>query len=786
MKRILSMLLCLALLLSITACGAKPAPETDLPGETNSDSVSAPEIEETPEPEPTAEEIYANAVASVEEMNSMRLDIKIRHQRDIGTDTFAESSDDNLILNNLSNEDFSASLTRMTSFVNGHERTFSARREIFSEGTIYAEIDNFKAIDTCSKDEFLARMTPAILLDASLYQTISQNEANVIQFSDANAIEHWLHAEDAELLSANGSAQLDENGMLQESSYEISYQQGPVTHTITATCTIKSETEEIKIPDNAEQYADIGDLDILYAIDDARCYLSCAAELSSDTIHSINTAAGMATRVETRKLHTSGVEEDLIAQIDTEIQFNQQYYGTSETNYITETYADRNYTYELAGEEPTNDSLSPYSMRHYCDEISTAAFPELNMVQDLTVKDMDDFYLLEYTCNDEYATSFGHEASYMFYNDELYLDNLASNYRTDLSTGFLSIDKTTGFPLAVNYTYCGTHTIDGIEYALTYECVHSYAFASPTTYKELTDELPITGTPASDPTPLFYHVTGENGQEMWLLGTIHVGDERTTRLPEEILNAFDAADSLAVEFDINAFTDQLEEDETLAAQVATTYLYLDGSATINHIQDEATYEKALDYMKASGNYTAAMLVMKPSIWANTIDNFYLQLGYKLSGDFGVDSQLLDRAEETGKPIQNVESGISQIQMMTGYSDALQELLLRESMAVTAQETNTETENLYELWCSGDEAALIAEIQEEDTSDMTEEELALYEEYENAMLTERDAEMLQVAQGYLESGEVVFYAVGLAHLLSESGLVNALREAGYTVELVSYN
>ena len=40
--------------------------------------------------------------------------------------------------------------------------------------------------------------------------------------------------------------------------------------------------------------------------------------------------------------------------------------------------------------------------------------------------------------------------------------------------------------------------------------------------------------------------------------------------------------------------------------------------------------------------------------------------------------------------------------------------------------------------------------------------------------------------YLESGDVVFYAVGLAHLLdSENGLVDTLREAGYTVELVNY-
>ena len=78
-------------------------------------------------------------------------------------------------------------------------------------------------------------------------------------------------------------------------------------------------------------------------------------------------------------------------------------------------------------------------------------------------------------------------------------------------------------------------------------------------------------------------------------------------------------------------------------------------------------------------------------------------------------------------------------------------------------------------------------------ELTEEELAEYEaqkhlleEYNQAMSYDRNEDMLKVAINYLESGDVVFYAVGLAHLLNNvNGLVDALREAGYTVELVSY-
>ena len=54
-----------------------------------------------------------------------------------------------------------------------------------------------------------------------------------------------------------------------------------------------------------------------------------------------------------------------------------------------------------------------------------------------------------------------------------------------------------------------------------------------------------------------------------------------------------------------------------------------------------------------------------------------------------------------------------------------------------------------------------------------------------MEIDRNAGMLEVAKKYLESGDTVFYAVGLAHLLAEDGLVFTLRDAGYTVELVPY-
>ena len=307
--------------------------------------------------------------------------------------------------------------------------------------------------------------------------------------------------------------------------------------------------------------------------------------------------------------------------------------------------------------------------------------------------------------------------------------------------------------------------------------------ASLTTYDGIFEEPAPEEEPENPATPLFYHVTGADGQEMWLLGTIHIGDERTGFLPQTIYDAFDASDALAVEVNIDAFEEQVSSDPALLTQLAYAYYYSDGTRISDHLDTEL-YQAAHTLILASGNNSASAPYMKISIWGNLIDNFYLQQDYTLTAEKGVDQRLLTMAAQQGKSILEIETGLSQIQMLAGYSEAFQTALLSDTVSASLIDYNNDLRTLYELWCAGDEAAL-TEALTEDSSGLTEEELKLYEEYTKAMYTDRNAKMLSAAKTYLESGDTVFYAVGLAHLLGEDGLVNTLRAAGYTVEIVTY-
>ena len=63
--------------------------------------------------------------------------------------------------------------------------------------------------------------------------------------------------------------------------------------------------------------------------------------------------------------------------------------------------------------------------------------------------------------------------------------------------------------------------------------------------------------------------------------------------------------------------------------------------------------------------------------------------------------------------------------------------------------------------------------------------ALYDEYVKAMSTDRNVKMTETAKNYLSEGKTGFVVVGLAHVIGEGGIAEALRNEGYSVERISF-
>lgn len=788
-KKLLALILALTMVLGLAACGDDPEPTTVPTTQPTTAPTTEPTTEPTTvpttEPLPTPEELYAEAVSLLNSTPAYILTIQTERTVTVDGADFKESSQQVVTYNGFGTELFSAA-AQETVDSDGYVTTYDER---FQDGTLYTTIDDslyFKGAMTA--DEYISRFAPVVMLDAALYGDITA-DGDVLTFSAPTAGESWIVPEYGALVDATGTAALSADGGIDAYTYAVTYAIGGAEIHYDIEMDVDTASDGNLAPlDEDTEYIELEFVDAPRFIEQAAGYLwqpDGVHSVSASITESVTTHAGGAIRNQSTVINSWGTKDDYMGNVDISIYLMSA--GGTDSYEQKERFHDKTYTISTDGGTPVKQAgVSASAFQKYCIDSMCSIFPPVSYLSGCTATDLGSIYFLELTFNEEMAEALKGGAVSVFWGEPDYLDELADGYRTQEMSGYLSIDKNTGLPLAAGYYYEGYHTLEGDEYMLSLQQDQSYDLVSTSAYETIAEEPPVPAEPEEKATPLFYHVTGENGQEMWLLGTIHIGDARTSYLPQEIYDAFDAADALAVEFNSEAFDAAMENDEALSDQVTACYFYDDGSLAQDHVEDEELFGYAEMYMKATGNYHMNVPYMKVNAWANSIDNFFLRQSYDLCSTQGVDNQLIWRAEDQDKEILDVESGLFQIQMLMGFSEGLQEQLLYESVYADPYAYTENTRELFEMWCAGDEAALIAYLNEEpDYSEMTDEEISLLEEYNNAMGTDRNDDMHDVAVGYLESGDVVFYAVGLAHLLAEDGLVNTLRDAGYTVELVSY-
>lgn len=280
-------------------------------------------------------------------------------------------------------------------------------------------------------------------------------------------------------------------------------------------------------------------------------------------------------------------------------------------------------------------------------------------------------------------------------------------------------------------------------------------------------------------TPLLYKATSDNGGEVWLFGSIHVGNDDMYPLPDYVNNAYNEADSLAVEVDV------IDMEENAMDYVADyqKVMYLDGTTIKDHISEDL-YNDAVKILEDNDYYTSMLDYYYPSMWSSFIEVFeYENCGY--DSKKGIDMHLLNLAKENKKNIVEIESASSQITLLGEFSEELQILQLEEVVAgYNTEESKTYLKDLVSAWTSGNEESITAIICEDSSSeDYTEEEMKLLEEYNQKMLVDRNILMTDFAEKALKDGDSVFICVGTAHIVGEGAMVDLLRDRGYTVEIV---
>ena len=289
-----------------------------------------------------------------------------------------------------------------------------------------------------------------------------------------------------------------------------------------------------------------------------------------------------------------------------------------------------------------------------------------------------------------------------------------------------------------------------------------------------------TDAPQSYPKgPILYRVTDKKGNVTWLFGSIHLGREDYYPLPDYVQNAYNNADSLAVEADMVAFSKNTSAQMNALRQL----VYRDGTTIKDHIPQEL-YDQAVKILKDNKSYVAALDYYCPFYWSSMIEALMVD---DMGGDanLGIDMHLLNRAYDTGKEILEVESAEFQYNMLAGFDDEVQTMLLASSVQsyLYPDQAKAQLEEMMDLWASGDEEAFEDYLAAEDSA-MTAAEKAIYARYNQAMITDRNIAMADYAESALASGKEVFICVGAAHVIGDGGMADLLTQRGYTVERVT--
>lgn len=277
--------------------------------------------------------------------------------------------------------------------------------------------------------------------------------------------------------------------------------------------------------------------------------------------------------------------------------------------------------------------------------------------------------------------------------------------------------------------------------------------------------------------PLLYKVTDDEGNVVWLFGSIHVGREEFYPLPDYVLDAFNGSDALAVEADIITF----EGDLAAQVRVLKKFIYTDGTKISDHIP-KATYDAAVQILKENNIYNSTLDYYSPVIWSSFVDNcLYEKIG--ADAESGIDRHLMDLADDSEKEILEVESVDFQYNMLNDFSDELKLYLLQSSVYnyIKSDEAKDDLNEMLDMWANGDEDKFNELFENEEENGNWDKDL--YKEYNKAMIVDRNESMTEYAEAALKSGKEIFICVGAAHVVGKGAMAEQLSDLGYTVEVV---
>lgn len=281
-----------------------------------------------------------------------------------------------------------------------------------------------------------------------------------------------------------------------------------------------------------------------------------------------------------------------------------------------------------------------------------------------------------------------------------------------------------------------------------------------------------------------------NGNTLYLLGSIHTDRSNLYPFHKQLRDIITGVELAAFELDFNS---QEGIDEFTAMQV-----YSDGTTLKDHIDPEL-YQEVVDTLAPLGMPEEQVAQYKPWTLSNSFTALSMTDDTTSENAMALDLYVNAKASNVGVPVEGVETYAFQGKIFDDLSDEFQEDYLAMTLAMfqgmdaagdLSEEEKAELEaalkeqydavdRWMEQWKTRDVEAFAKDYPKDDIQGDATNEL-------NAKLFEgRDPNMIAWADRYLkqEGSHTGIMTVGAGHMVGRTGIVQGLKDLGYTVEVV---
>lgn len=271
--------------------------------------------------------------------------------------------------------------------------------------------------------------------------------------------------------------------------------------------------------------------------------------------------------------------------------------------------------------------------------------------------------------------------------------------------------------------------------------------------------------------PLLYRVTDGEGHELYLFGTIHVGDETMPDLVHVVYDTLISCDLVAMEIDPIA---QRTDARAVFKTMSTLYLR-QGDDIANYLSEE-TVRMGYRLLEQPKSFLSRIA---PVGWYSFVQEMIYGKA-ELDANNAADVYVAMMAYDAGIKIEALETYDKQMAVFENTSLELMDFMIG-AMLADVDGFKEGILSLMKAWRAGDAAELSRLIAEED--EIPDSLRAAYDKYAKMIQTDRDDAFLADAVRLLKSGDTALIAIGAAHIFGETGLAARLGALGYTVEVV---